>query len=440
MTSFPQLLAHRELNLPSSRRDIARALQQKTKDHLILDLFHSKIIQLQPNFSHRFFINHDFVAILSLSLAQQKVQKLALWSLSSGGKLWDIEISPHYESSISSKCILSESGMVLVTLFSPLRTVIVMDGKKTGELPDLDWIECIPIGKSILGCWVENQHQDDQKWFFDEYNHEGILLSRYCLDCVRDKTSFVCSENFWVCLSSDTNANLASVITIIDRDTKTIRTLTPPQNPQKERFPSACIFQNQLFYAKNEMSTLCNFNGVASIETYCNPTICIYDLVLKRVIKEYTTDGSGIIKQMIAKEHFLVWIEIPFFRDPVVKFINLLDVEPLEDTRMWYVELPQADPKSVLIKLFSTILSITYTQPNQNNRISHMGRIVMDLTTQEIKQQINYEGPFHSRCGVSNESMLIMNSSSTLGPQMYIENFTFEGPKRGTSSFRINPE
>jgi len=411
---------NRELGFSQAGPKMQKALGQKTANHLINDSYHSEIIELPKNSYHRITRCQDLAAILSIDKSDRKIQRLALYSLITKSKLWELEVLQAHEADHLSNFILSAQGLVLVAVPSTKQTRIIWNGKQSGMLPETDWKWIMPIGMRILGCFAEKKHNITNH-FYSEWDQEGNRLSSYKLDYTQGRWTHtcVCDENFWVRLSGSKQADLASIIEIVDRTLGKIRTFALPLNADEERFSSAHIVQNQLFYSKS---------SIRSKEFY-NPTVCIFDLLKGATVEEFPTGAEmGELKNLSATEDYAAWLEYRGNKDDRVRYLNVLNKTIQDVTNVPYC----LDNPNVNLDITGTALSITYAGVSWNYGGARWHRKVIDMTNGQLKSEVNYKRLPAGLCSIVNGNLLITEQFSD-APQMHIESFFGEGAK---SSFR----
>ncbi|MBX9744309.1 MAG: hypothetical protein K2X08_03760 [Chlamydiales bacterium] len=422
---------------------IEEALDQITTNHLAKDCFHFQIIELPQSSYHRIFRCQNLVAVLSMNKTGQKVQSLALWSLITKCKLWDLEIIQDYTESNPGSCILSEYGMVLIDVPSTKCKIIALDGKQSGVLPKLQWHSIVPLGMRILGCWAERHNPNDQEpcWlpentnhFFGEYDQEGKSLNRYQLDHTRGRWTYTyaCNENFWVRLSGSDKPDLASIIEVVDRVIGKMKTFELPFKSDEEKFSSACIVQNRLLYGKNAIRPWSKYH----IKVKYEPTIYIFDLVKGTIIEEFPTGAEkGEPKNLVATQYYAAWLEYRGGSDDRVKYLDILNKTIKDGTTVSYcVDSPQ-----VILNIVGTILSVTYAEGDWNTGWARWRRKIIDMTNGELKCDARYKRFPWGECSIANGNMLITDYFSNPS-RIYIESFINEGISSKESNFRDKPQ
>ncbi|MEM1282753.1 MAG: hypothetical protein AAGG81_04290 [Chlamydiota bacterium] len=411
-----------------------------TSRNLASDCYYSETINLPQSSSHRTFRCRDLIAVLSMNKTGLKVESLALWSLTTRCKLWDMEIAPNYTGSIPGDCLLSEYGMVLINSKSMKDKIIVLDGKLTGVLPNLNWYSIVPIGNRILGCWAERHNPNDREpcwlpensnYFFGEWDQKGKSLSRYLLDHTRGRWTYqyACNEGFWVRMSGSKEANLASIIEVVDRVTETMKTFELPLNQDEEKFTSACIVQNRLFYGKNAMRPWSKY----AIKVHYEPTICICDLVKGTILGEFSTGADkGEPKYLVATQNYAAWLEYEGSNDRV-KYLDVLGKKVKDATFVPYC----VGHSQVVLNIVGALLSVTYPHRSWGTGCARWRRKVIDMKTGELKCDVKYKRCPWGECSISNGNVVITDNFSGQS-RIYIESFTSEGPSDNESSFRIN--
>ncbi|MEC7840521.1 MAG: hypothetical protein VX777_10830 [Chlamydiota bacterium] len=439
MTSFPQLLMNRELGLPGAQQRIVQAMELMTARNLASDSYYSETINLPQSSCHKIFRCRDLMAVLSMNKTGQKVYSLALWSLITRCKLWDIELDSNYIDSDPGECLLNEYGMVLINSKSMKGKIIVLDGKLRGVLPKLNWYSIVPIGNRILGCWAEGHNPNDGKpcWrpensnhFFGEWDEKGKSLNRYLLDHTRGRSThqYACNKGFWVRLSGSQEANLTSIIEVVDRVTGTMKTFELPLIPDQEQFSSACIVQNRLFYGKNAIRPWGEYNIKAAYE----PTICIYDLVKGVILEEFPTGAEkGEPKYLVASQSYAAWLEYRGSNIDRVKYLNVLDKTVKDATVVPYC----VDNFKVVLNIAGAILSVTYAEGYCNTGWAVWRRKVIDMSTGELKCDVGYKRYSWRECSNSNGTMLITDCFRNQS-RIYMESFANGGLSGNESSFR----
>lgn len=428
--SFPTLLMNRELGQPKAQLKIMEAIDQKMATNLVRDCFDFATIELSQSSHHYTFRCRDFVAVLSINKTGQKARRVALWSLCTRGKLWDVEITQNYEGSSIGSCIMSECGMILVDSPTMGCKIIVLDGKLSGELPKLNWYSILPMGQRILSCWAEHHNPDNQRagrlpenssHFFGEWDYEGKSLSRYQLDYIRGgwTHAYACNENFWVRLSGSNQADLGSLIEVFDRVIGTMKKFELPLNSEEEKFSSACIVQNRLFYGKNLIRPLGQYN----MKVICEPTIYIYDLVRGAILEEFPTgDEAGEPIQLVANQYYAAWLVNRGSNNDCVQYLDILKKTIKKATSAPYC----ANCPKVVLDILGTVLSVTYAEGYWHTGSSRWRRQVIDMTNGELKCDVRYKRFPWGECSISNGNMLITDYFSTPS-RMYVESFVGQG-------------
>lgn len=431
--SLPQLLMNRELRMPLAEFKVEGALDQITANHLAKDCFRRETLELAQSFYHRIFRCQDLVAVLSMEKTGQRVQRLALWSLITKCKLWDIEITQNYQDSHPGRCKLSKCGMVLIEVPSTNDRIIVFDGQQSGVLPPLTWYSLNPIGKRILGCWFEIHDPNNPMWdsdnsdlFFGEWDQKGRLLYRYQLDYTKERRWYhtnVYDENFWVRLVVSQRTDLESIIEVFDRVLGEMKTFQLPLNQGIVPVASVsrvCIFQNQFFFPKESESG----NGKL--------TICIFDLIKGAIIDEFPIGEEAIkLGELVVTQHYAAWLEYREGGDNCVAYLDISNRTIKHATDVPFC----LDNSRFVLNIVGTILSVIYAENNWDRGSPRWHRKVIDMTNGELKCDVRYQRYIGGDCSLENGTLLLTDILSNQ-PRMYTESFIGDGPTSETSTFR----
>lgn len=436
MLPLQRHLISREIGQPAAQKKIEQALDRKIAENIAKDRFSSITISLSNSCYHRTFRYRDFVAVLSMNKAVIKERRLALWSLVTKCKLWEVKINANYHEFNPGTCLLNKDGLILVDSDSADVKTIVFDGKITGFLPKLNWRSLVPIKNRIIGCWLERKCSDDGEpcWlpensnaFFGVWNKHGDLQYRHLLDRTRSRWShqYVSSKNFWVRLSGIEKTHLKPLIEVVDLASKTMKAFELPMIADEVKFSTAFITQNLLFYG------IWMYNrSEKKIENY----IGFFDLMKGEVLDEIPIPAKWgeSLRYLTANQQYVVWLGYRGSKYDCVKYLDLSNkiVKKAADAPYSVVD------SKVCLDIAGSMLSVTCAQGDWNYGNARWNRKLVDLASGELKSEITYKRYPWGECSIANGNMLITDKASKQA-RMYVESFTGESLTEDEATFRI---
>lgn len=151
MPTISPLITNSQYGLPKAHEK----LQNESEGHtasLAQDVFSHVTIELPKGSDNYVMRKGDWAAVISLDLINKKLQRVALWSLITCHKAWEIEFSqfriacPH--------SALSKSGLVLLSpeYNAASLSLLVCDGKMT-ELPRPNRELFSLSGNKVFSCY-----------------------------------------------------------------------------------------------------------------------------------------------------------------------------------------------------------------------------------------------------------------------------------------------
>jgi hypothetical protein len=416
------LIRDRQYGLPQVQKRLQEAYEGKTAD-LAKDIFSHATIELPTGFSHT-IRKGDWAAVISKNSEYPDLYRVALWSLLSRRKVWNIDVD---SSSVNPfKCALSSSG--IVHLAPPSKTSkphqLVCNGLIT-ELWSLKWESLHLNAARVFGSWSQKYPTgfDGLVTFFGELDcSEGLykwaknILNLRELNQGEVVPVYAYNDEFWVRLSV-TDLPRIEVINLTNRSS-----YISELPDELTYFNSACIVQNRLIYGKN----------YPRVFEPTKPSINIFDLVKRAVIAEYPTNGEITIpKNITANEHFVAWSEDIEDGKKEVKYLNL-STQKIRVTTTF-----NHPPRNITVDLHlsGSLLIVSYCQ--REDLFEHWWhREVIDLETGITVQNVKYTGLNGGTCSYNNGILLIAESPNLVNSKMYIESFIQDFNTQEKSEFR----
>lgn len=420
MTTISQLLAARQYGLPKAHEKLQEACDGRTAD-LAKDRFSHTSIEL-PIGVNTTLRKGDWVAVFSNTLVNSNLCRLALWSLLSRRKVWEIELG-HYSVN-PYKCALSSSGIVLLSPHyensAPHR--LVCNGMVT-VLPALERQSFHLSGSRVFSSLSANSPKiDEHETFFSELDCDTGFFkwTKQLLNLQKDTIPvYAHNDEFWVRLSVIDLPRI-EVINLTHRSSFVRKFLLDMQ----PSFSSACIVQNLLIYGKNYQDIL---------RRPIKHSINIFDLVKGTVLATYPTNGKSVIpKTLTATDHFVAWSEYLDDNNLEVKFLNPITQEvAIAKTINQKVKNFGVD-----LHLSGSVLIVSYYQRESLSEV-HWHRDVIDLVTSTTLQAVRYQGLYGGTCTYNNGILLIAaESPNEVHSKMYIESFIQDYNIQEKSQFR----
>ncbi len=422
------LIRDRQYGLTLPQKRLQEAYEGKTAD-LSKDIFSHATIELPRGSDYTFLRNGDLVAVISTSHAHPIVQRLALWSLLKRCKVSDIEIARSPNLIYLGSCILSSSGMVLLTRLPCIH--------KFHKLVYQDWTAELHnkrdsyhlSGTRVFISWTEEPGIFPVSLFgeFDYSNGNNIWYKRLSDPIQQRKVQvYAQNEEYWVRLSGSKKSRLPSLIELVDLKKRSPKAFELPLDDKKVVFTCACIVQNLLFYGKYE--TPKNNNSQIVIK----PTLGIFDLDQGVVVAEYPTNGNAP-RKIVANEHFVAWSEYRKINEVEVKYLNLTT----NTIAIATISRPLSYHIDIDLNLSGSLLTFSYPTggPTLGQPSAHWHREVINLATGIKIQNVQYDRHMSTTCSFDKGIFFL---ADTLNGQtkMYIESFIQDFNTQEESPFR----
>lgn len=383
----------RRCGLPQAQKHLEEALELRTIDHIARDVFHSSTLNLTPDTVHWILRNGDWVATISINPPEAKVQRLALWSLITQMKVWEIELPP--QSIQYEMCALSSTGMVMISPYQDTDQsyLLIKNATLTGTLPHFHWGSLQLEGDRVLSTWSLTGTIAP---YFGEWNRAGKLISHSSLDHHPDRPSRSYTHNdvYWVRLSNSINAKLPPLIEVFNRRWKSLNKYELSTSKDKYTFSSICIVKDRLFYAKKPLRLVEKLHPQF-------PGIGIFDLVNGIVIKEIVIeDINATLFNLTANADYVAWSEKTVTHQKI-QYYHL----GFHQTISTGTELPpNAEAK---LQLSGSLLTIIYAE---SHPIKCWHREVHNMEECQKVQEVRYQRTPESICSFDRGNLLLTDT------------------------------